>query len=51
MVDEMASEDKPMLMRCQHLLQRAQVENSILIAKAELREINTKCAKNIYLNQ
>ncbi|KAH3710946.1 hypothetical protein DPMN_070444 [Dreissena polymorpha] len=42
MDDEMTTDDKLMLMRCQLLLQ---VETVILIAKAKLRQRNRKFAK------
>ncbi|KAH3810508.1 hypothetical protein DPMN_138903 [Dreissena polymorpha] len=51
MGDEMTTEDKLMLMKCQLLLQKKTlVENSILIAKAKLPKSNRKFAKNIHLN-
>ncbi|KAH3843844.1 hypothetical protein DPMN_117375 [Dreissena polymorpha] len=45
MDDRMTTEKKLMLMRCQLLLQNAQGENSILVAKAKLRKSNRKVAK------
>ncbi|KAH3871131.1 hypothetical protein DPMN_034325 [Dreissena polymorpha] len=45
MGDEMTTEDKLTLMSCQLLIQKAEVEKSILIAKAKLRQKNTKVAK------
>ncbi|KAH3754793.1 hypothetical protein DPMN_189474 [Dreissena polymorpha] len=45
MGDEMTTENKLMLIRCQLLLQKAQVENNILTAKSKLRHKKEKSRK------
>ncbi|XP_041369872.1 putative nuclease HARBI1 [Gigantopelta aegis] len=47
MGDEMTAEDKLMLMRCQLQLQKAQVENAIVIAKTKLRQRDREVVKKV----